>query len=71
MPPHSSDSEQDDTGDFATRAREGGFRTFFERRRIDGTRYTLAVDTSRFRRASSDDALSDVFDDPFDREEAP
>ena len=71
VPPHSSDSERDDTGDFATRAREGGLRTFFERRRVDGTRYDLAVDTSRFRRASSDDAFSDVFDDPLDCKEAP
>ena len=71
VPPHSSDSERDDTGDFATRAREGGLRTFFERRHVDATRYDLAVETSRFRRASSDDAFSDVFDDPLDREEAP
>ena len=67
--PHSSDTEQEDTGDRATRAREGGLRTFFERRRVDGTRLTLAVETSLFRRASSND--ESAFDNPFDCEEAP
>ena len=67
MSPHSSDTEQEDTGDRATRAREGGLRTFFERRRVDGTRLALAVETTLFRRPSSESA----FDDPFDREEAP
>ena len=55
MSPHSSDTEQEDTGDRATRAREGGLCTFFERRRVDGTRLTLAVETSLFRRASSNE----------------
>jgi len=66
--PHSSDTEQEDTGDRATRAREGGLRTFLERRRVDGTRLRLEVETSLFRRASSNES---IFDDPFNHEEAP
>ena len=69
MSPHSSDTEQEDTGDRATRAREGGLCTFFEHHRVDGTCLTLVAETSLFRRASSND--ESAFNDPFDREEAP